>query len=124
MLFRSYAKMINSAGKTVAPELSAFQAAAASADWKSVPGFGVILTNQPGDATWPITGATFILIHKKPAKPEDAAAALKFFAWALEKGDKMATELDYVPMPDKVVGEIEASFAQVVGADGTPVFKK
>ncbi len=120
----AHARMINAAGKSVAPELSAFQAAAAGADWKSVPGFGVILTEQKGDATWPISGATFILIHKQPAKPDDAAAALKFFAWALEKGDKMAAELDYVPMPDKVVAEIEASFAQVVGADGKPVFKK
>lgn len=120
----AHARMINAAGKSVSPDLASFQAAAAGADWKSVPGFGVILTDQKGDASWPITGATFILIHKQPAKPADAAAALKFFAWALEKGDKMAAELEYVPMPDTVVKEIEASFAQVVGADGKPVFAK
>ncbi len=119
----THMNMINLDGKTVAPELTAFQAAAANADWASVPGFGVILTNQKGAAVWPITGATFILIHKQPAKPADAIAALKFFTWALEKGDKMAAELDYVPMPDAVVKKIEASFAQIVGADGKPLVK-
>ncbi len=108
--------MISASGKTVQPELAAFQAAAANADWSSQPGFGVILTNQTGDKAWPITGATFILIHKQPAKPDDAAAAVKFFKWALEKGDKMAAELDYVPMPEAVVKKIEASFSQIVGA--------
>ena len=68
----SHARMINAAGKAVQPEIASFQAAAAGADWKSQPGFGVILTNQPGDATWPISGATFILIHKQPARPADA----------------------------------------------------
>ncbi len=119
----SHARMINAAGKTVQPELTAFQAAAAGANWKSEPGFGVILTNQPGDASWPITGATFILIHKQPAKPADALEALKFFAWAFAKGEKMATELDYVPMPAAVTKQILESFAQVVGADGKPLHK-
>jgi phosphate transport system substrate-binding protein len=109
----THANMINADGKTVAPELAAFQAAAAKADWKGTPGFGVILTNQAGPAAWPITGATFILIHKQPAKAEDSAAALKFFEWALTKGDKMAAELDYVPMPDDVSKLVIASFADV-----------
>ena len=82
----------------------AFQAAAANADWNSVPGFGVILANQPGAASWPMTAATFILIPKQPPDPAATAEALKFFAWAYAKGDKMAEELDYVPMPKKVVG--------------------
>ena len=120
----SHANMINKAGKTVAPQLASFQAAAANADWKSVPGFGVILTEQPGDASWPMTGATFILIHKQPAKAEDAATALKFFDWALAKGDKMASDLEFVPMPPKVAEQIVASFAGIVGTDGKPVFKK
>jgi len=119
----AYARMINAAGMTVAPEFSAFQAAAAGADWKSQPGFGVILTNQAGDASWPITGATFILIHRQPANAADAVEALKFFAWALAKGDKLAAELDYVPMPDAVDAQILASFAQVLGADAKPVFR-
>ena len=120
----THVNMINMAGKTVGPELSAFQAAAASADWQSVPGFGVVLTNQGGDTSWPITGATFILIHKKQDKPEAAGEALKFFHWALVKGDKMAADLDYVPMPDKVVDQIVATFAGVAGPDDKPVFKK
>ncbi len=120
----NYARMINKAGKTVAPELAAFQAAAANADWSSVPGFGVVLTEQAGDASWPMTGATFILIHKQPKDAASTASALKFFEWAYTKGDKMASELDYVPMPDKVVGLIQASWAQVVGADGKPLFAK
>jgi phosphate transport system substrate-binding protein len=113
--------MINKSGKTVAPDLASFQAAAANADWGSVPGFGVILTNQTGDAAWPITGATFILIHRQPAKPQDAMVALKFFNWALTKGGKMAEDLDYVPMPAAVLKSIQASFTQVVGADGKPL---
>jgi phosphate transport system substrate-binding protein len=102
-----YTKMVNKEGKVVAPTSAAFQAAAANADWNSVPGYGVILANQPGAESWPMTAATFILVHKQP---EDAAAvgeALKFFAWAYAKGDKMAEELDYVPMPKKVVEEVE-----------------
>lgn len=114
----THMNMINANGKATAPDLASFQAAAASADWASVPGFGVILTNQTGDAAWPITGATFILMHKKAAKPAEATAALKFFKWALEKGDRMAAELDYVPMPDAVVKKIEAALPQVVGPDG------
>ena len=118
----SHARMINASGKAVQPDLASFQAAAAGADWSSQPGFGVILTNQAGDATWPITGATFILMHKQPARPADAATALKFFSWALEKGDKMAAELEYVPMPDSVVARIKTYFRQVVGPDGKPLY--
>jgi phosphate transport system substrate-binding protein len=99
--------MINKDGKTVSPSAAAFQAAAASADWTGTPGFAVILTDEPGAASWPIAGATFILIHKQPQDKAAAAEALKFFAWAYDKGDKMASDLDYVPMPDKVVGEIK-----------------
>ena len=106
----SYADMINADGKKVAPDLKTFQAAGANADWKGTPGYAVMLTNQKGETAWPITGATFILMQKTPAKPEDAAAAKKFFEWALTKGDKMAEELDYVPMPDAIAKEIIASF--------------
>ena len=95
--------MINKDGKTVAPNVASFQAAAANADWEKAAGFYVILTDEPGAGSWPIAGATFILIHKQPQDPAAAAEALKFFAWAYAKGDKMAEDLDYVPMPDKVV---------------------
>ena len=118
-----FTKMINKSGKTVAPTSESFQAAAANADWNSAPGYGVILANQPGDASWPMTAATFILIHKQPTDPVAAAEALKFFAWAYAKGDKMAEELDYVPMPKKVVAEIEKVWAtEIKDSSGKPLF--
>src|SRR6516165_1088650 len=103
----NYTKMVNRDGKTVTPTTAAFQAAAANADWNSVPGFGVILSDQPGAESWPMTAATFILIPKQPEDPAAAAEALKFFDWAYDKGDKMAEDLDYVPMPNKVVTDVE-----------------
>jgi phosphate transport system substrate-binding protein len=106
--------MINKDGKTVVPNAAAFQAAAANADWEKAEGFYVILTDEPGAQSWPIAGATFILIHKQPQDPAATAAALKFFTWAYAKGDKMAEELDYVPMPDKVVGAIQQVWAREV----------
>ncbi len=106
----TYTALVNKAGKTVQPTTPAFQAAAANADWAKAPGYRLILTNQPGEASWPITAATFILIHKQPTDKAAAAEALKFFSWAFEKGDKMAEELDYVPMPDSVVTLIKATW--------------
>ena len=117
----THTRVINAAGKTVEPSLASFQAAAANAKWASVPGFGEILTNQAGDASWPIAGATFILMHKQPKDPAVAKEALKFFAWAYEKGDKMASELDYVPMPDAVVGLVKKEWGVIMGADGKPL---
>ncbi len=110
----TFTKMQNKDGKTVSPTSDAFQAAAANADWNSVPGYGVILANQPGATSWPMTAATFILIPKQPQDAAAATEALKFFAWAFAKGDKMAEELDYVPMPSKVVGTIEAMWAKEI----------
>jgi phosphate transport system substrate-binding protein len=119
----TYTKMINKAGKVVAPTSEAFQAAAASAEWKSQPGYGVILANQPGDTTWPMTAATWILIHKQPQDPAAASEALKFFAWSYAKGGKMAEELDYVPMPANVVADIEKMWASdIKDAGGKPLF--
>jgi phosphate transport system substrate-binding protein len=118
----TYAKMVNKDGKTVAPTAEAFQAAAANADWNSAPGFGLILADQPGPESWPMTAATFILIPKQPPDPVAAADALKFFAWAYEKGDKMAEELDYVPMPKKVVADIEKVWAsEIKDLSGKPL---
>jgi phosphate transport system substrate-binding protein len=113
-----FTKMVNKDGKAVAPTSAAFQAAAASADWNSVPGYGVILANQAGAESWPMTAATFILIHKQPDDAAAAGAALKFFGWAYDKGDKMAEELDYVPMPKKVVGEIEKMWSTEIKDSG------
>jgi phosphate transport system substrate-binding protein len=119
----TYTKMVNSAGKSVAPTAEAFQAAAANADWKSQPGYGVILANQAGDNSWPMTAATWILIHKKPQDPAAAAEALKFFAWCYAKGAKMAEELDYVAMPAKVVADIEDMWKrEITDASGRPLY--
>ena len=118
-----FTKMVNKAGKTVAPTSEAFQAAAANADWKSQPGYGVILANQPGDASWPMTAATWILLYKAPADPAATAEALKFFAWAYTKGQTMAKELDYVPMPANVVADIEKMWStDIKDSGGKPLF--
>jgi phosphate transport system substrate-binding protein len=118
----TFTKMQNKDGKIVAPTSEAFQAAAANADWKSVPGYGVILADQPGAASWPMTAATFILVPKQPQDAAAATEALKFFAWAFAKGGKMAEELDYVPMPQKVVSDIEAMWAKdVKDSSGKPL---
>jgi phosphate transport system substrate-binding protein len=118
-----YTKMINKDGKTVAPTMDAFQAAAANADWNSVPGYGVILSDQPGAASWPMTAATWILIHKQPQDPAAASEALKFFAWAYANGAKMAEELDYVPMPANVVSSVEKTWSgEIKDASGKPLY--
>ena len=106
--------MINKAGKAVQPTVAAFQAAAANADWANAPGYYQILTNQPGDASWPITAATFILMYGEPADKVASAEAIKFFAWAFAKGDKMAEELDYIPMPDAVTKLIAKTWAESI----------
>src|SRR5258705_8017483 len=119
----NFTKMINKDGKTVAPVSETFQAAAANADWNSVPGYGVILSNQPGAQAWPMTAATFILIHKQPQDAAAAAEALKFFAWAYAKGGKMAEELDFVPMPTSVVTAVEGVWTkEIKDASGKPLF--
>jgi phosphate transport system substrate-binding protein len=115
--------MINKDGKTVEPNSAGFQAAAANAKWDKADGFHVILTDQPGLTSWPIAGATFILIHKQPKDPAAATEALKFFAWAYANGDKMAEELDYVPLPKNVVAEIEKVWAtEIKDASGKPIY--
>jgi phosphate transport system substrate-binding protein len=118
----THAKLINKDGKAVAPELASFQAAAANADWKGTPGFGVILTDQEGDASWPITAATFILMHKIPVDLDASKGALKFFDWAYKSGDKMAEELDYIPLPDPVVELVREDWKSIKDASGNPVF--
>jgi phosphate transport system substrate-binding protein len=115
--------MINKDGKTVEASSAAFQAAAGSAKWDKADGFHVILTEQPGAESWPIAGATFILIQKQPKEPAAAAEALKFFAWAYAKGDKMAEDLDYVPLPKNVVSEIEKLWtSDIKDASGKPIY--
>ncbi len=110
----TFTGLVNKAGKAVQPSVETFQAAASNADWAKTPGYRVILTNQPGDASWPITAATFILMHKVPVDKNAASEALKFFAWSFEKGDKMAEELDYIPMPGAVVKLIKATWEKEI----------
>lgn len=117
-----HAKMINRDGGTVSPSEEAFKAAAAGANWSGVPGMGVILTDQPGKTSWPITGASFILMHKTQARPESAKEVLKFFEWAFKNGAGMASELDYVAMPDSVVKQIMAGWKDIKDAGGKPVY--
>jgi phosphate transport system substrate-binding protein len=118
----TFTKMINKEGKTVSPTSAAFAAAAANAKWDSQPGYGVILANQPGAESWPMTAATWILIHKQPQDPAAAADALKFFGWAYDKGAKMADELDYIAMPKNVTDSVKATWAkEIKGADGKPL---
>ena len=107
----TYAAMLNKAGKKVEPTVAAFQAAAANADWANAPGYYQILTNQPGDGSWPITAATFILMYGEPADKAASAEAIKFFDWAFAKGDRMAEELDYIPMPESVTALIRKTWA-------------
>lgn len=118
----TYAGMINKDGKTVQPTFEAFSAAAAGADWSSKPGYGVILANQPGAASWPMTAATFILMYKTPKDEVASREALKFFKWAYANGGKMAQELDYIPMPSGVVKSVEDGWSKdIKGADGKPI---
>ena len=119
----TFTKMVNKAGKAVAPTSEAFQAAAANADWNSQPGYGVILANQPGDSSWPMTAATWILVYKQPSDIAATGEALKFFAWAYKEGGKSAEALDYVPMPANVVKDVEKTWAnEIKDASGKPVF--
>lgn len=108
----AYALMQNAAGQFVAPDDAAFKAAAAGAEWSR--SFYQILTNQPGAQSWPITGATFIIMHKVQDKPAEAAATLKFFDWAYKNGDKTAEDLDYVPMPAAVKSQIVRLWASEI----------
>jgi phosphate transport system substrate-binding protein len=101
----------------------AIQAAAAGADWAHAPGFYMILTDSPGAESWPIAGATFILIPKKPDDAAAAQEALKFFDWAYKNGSHMASELDYVPLPASLVGLIRKTWAESIkGPDGKPIY--
>ncbi len=109
-------KMINKDGKVVVATPEAIMAAAAGADWAHAPGFYMIITDSPGAKSWPIAGATFILIPKEPKDTAATSEALKFFAWAYKNGDKMAESLDYIPMPDSVVKLIEAKWKSDVKA--------
>jgi phosphate transport system substrate-binding protein len=119
----SYALMINKDGQVVTPSDDAFKAAAAGADWSKAPGMYLILTDQPGKQSWPMTGASFILMHKVQDKPENAKEVLKFFDWSFKNGAQMADELDYVPMPDPVIKLIQSVWkSQIKDGAGKAVY--
>ncbi|MVA27627.1 phosphate ABC transporter substrate-binding protein PstS [Agrobacterium vitis] len=117
-----YAKMKNDAGKVVEPSLDSFAAAAANADWAGAKNFNVVITNQPGEKSWPIAASTWVLIHKDPVDKDATEAALKFFAWAYKDGTGEAKALEYVAIPKPVVKLIENSWDSIQ-KDGKPVFK-
>ena len=118
-----YTQLKNKDGQFVAPVDDAFKAAAANADWAKTPGFGVVLTNQPGKASWPITGASFILMHKVQADAVKGKEVLKFFDWAYKNGAAMAAELDYIPMPAAVTKLVEDGWkAQLKDGSGKAVW--
>lgn len=119
----AHTQLQNAAGQFVNPDDSSFKAAAANADWAKTPGFYLLLTNQPGKDSWPISGATFILMHKKQDKPAQGLEAMKFFDWAYKNGDNTASQLDYVPMPANVKTVIRNSWKQVSDAAGKPIWK-
>jgi phosphate transport system substrate-binding protein len=106
----------------VAPNSASFQAAASNADWSHAPGFYLLLTDQPGKDSWPITGATFILMHTQQAKPDTGREVLNFFDWAYHNGGQLAEQLDYVPMPAAVMTSVERSWKTIVGPDSKPVW--
>jgi len=116
-----YALLQNASGSFVAPDDASFAAAAAGADWAK--SFYQLLTNQPGKDAWPISGATFILMHAKQDKPQQAAAALKFFDWAYKHGGATATALDYVPLPASVTDRVRAAWSSIQDGSGQPVYK-
>jgi len=104
----AYAAVQNSAGKFIQPSKEAFQAAAASADWKNAKDFFLVITNAPGENSWPIAATNFILVYKQPKDAARTKAALDFFKWAYADGGKQAEELDYVPLPKDLTTQIEA----------------
>ncbi len=118
----NYVQLQNAAGNFVAPTIETFQAAAANADWQNAPGFYLVLTNQPGADSWPITGASFILMYKKQEKAAVAKRVLAFFDWAYKHGQQMAIDLHYVPMPLKTVQLVEETWHKEIKADGKPVW--
>jgi phosphate transport system substrate-binding protein len=116
-------KMMNKEGKAVAPNAESFQAAAANANWEKSDNYYVILTDQTGAASWPIAGATFIMMHKAPQDVANSTEALKFFDWAYTKGTQSAIDLDYVPMPANVVAQIKKTWDTQILSDGKPIYK-
>ncbi len=118
----AFTLLTNKAGKSVAPSAETFQAAASNADWTHADGYYLILTDQAGAKSWPITGASFILVYKQPSDAAAVGEALKFFAWAYKDGGTMAAELDYVPLPASLVAQVKATWTSSITSGGRPVW--
>ncbi len=119
----NYVRLQNRDGTYVIPSEDSFRAAATNTQWNKDAGFYEILTNKPGENSWPITGATFVLMQKSQEKPAQALEVLKFFEWAYAHGDAMALELDYIPMPDSIVKLIEDSWkTRIKGKNGQAIY--
>lgn len=119
----AYILLENQAGNFVAPTIESFQAAASNADWANAPGFYMVLTDQPGNESWPVTGATFILMYKEQRDLTTAQAMLKFFDWCYHHGNDIAEKLHYVPMPEKVVAQVQTVWKNAVRINDQPVWK-
>jgi phosphate transport system substrate-binding protein len=120
----AYTVLTNKAGAAVAPNAESFQSAAATADWAKSDSYYLILTDQPGAKSWPITGASFILVYKQPADPAPVNEALKFFSWAFKDGATMAGELDYVPLPAPLIAQVKKTWTSEITSAGRPVWSE
>lgn len=120
----TYAKMKNRAGKFVAPNLETFMAAAANADWANAPKFYLVLVDQPGDNSWPITGATFILVYREQSDPARAKVMMDYFNWCYNHGSDIAINLHYVPMPANVVKIVQDRWITDIRSGGAPVWTR
>jgi phosphate transport system substrate-binding protein len=118
----SYARLENKAGHFVEPTIETFQAAAANAEWAKASGYYLVLTDQPGEQSWPITGATFILVYKEQANASIAKAMLKYFDWCYTHGGDVAENLHYVPMPKSVIEMVEQTWRNELKSDGTSLW--
>lgn len=119
----SWTALQNKAGQFVQPSSDSFMAAAANANWESAVGMGVILTNEEGEKSWPITAASFILLHKNAEKPAQTKSVFDFFDWAFKQGKQAAIELDYVPLPDEVINKIQQQWkTDVKATNGTVIW--
>jgi phosphate transport system substrate-binding protein len=118
----SFTLLTNKSGGVVSPSADSFQTAAANADWSKADSYYLILTDQPGAKSWPITGASFILVYRQPADGAPVAEALKFFDWAYKDGGAMASELDYVPLPASLISQVKKTWRTEISAGGRPVW--
>jgi phosphate transport system substrate-binding protein len=118
----SFTQLTNKSGGVVSPSAESFQAAAGNADWSKADSYYLILTDQAGAKSWPITGASFILVYRQPTDAAQVGEALKFFAWAYKDGAAMASELDYVPLPAALIDQVKKTWRTEISAGGRPVW--